>query len=135
MKLLTFCLIFYPLSNSAMELAGAQDQTSRLLVQRGLQDNMRLKASEEQRQALELAVKRERERIVKLEAELNALRAANGAVITSDSSKKSYFSTTLSDNVTRGLALVGVAVISGMAGYWCGTKNVTTNMNQEENKK
>lgn len=135
MKLFIVCLFFYPFSNCAMELVQAQDQASRLLAQRNLQDNMRLKASEDQRAALELSVKREREKIARLETELNALRAANNAISGNDTIKKAHFSTTISDNVTRGIVITGIGVIGWMFGYWCAAKNNTAAHSEEKKDK
>lgn len=134
MKLFMLFIIFYPLSNCAMELARAQDQASRLLAQRGLQDQARLHASEEQRKTLALAVQREREKITELEAQLHALRTANNVTVESDT-QKTHFLPTQWNTIERSAAFVGVAVISGMIGYWCGAKNTTTLVAQDENKK
>lgn len=134
MKLFVFFIIFYPISSCAMELARAQDQASRLVAQRGLQDQARLQASEEQRRALAAAVQRDQAKIAKLEAEISAMRAANNSVAVVSNAGKAHFSPAQWDKVERVGGIIAVATLSCAAGYWLGAKHATTPATQEENK-
>ena len=123
MKIGMLFILLYPLSNSAMELARAQDQAARLVAQHELQNNLRLQASETQRLALAAAVHRDQEKIAQLEAELNALRAANNLVPVAAKEGKVYFSSAQWDKIERGAALTAAGCVGFMVGYWCGVKN------------